>query len=153
MLWSTDSDSPQLYGVRVNLRREDQVLDSVGSYAGLRKISVGLDTGFTRLFLNDKFVFQVGVLDQGYWPDGLYTAPNDEALDADVMSIKQLGFNSVRKHVKIEPDTWYWHCDKRGLMVWQDMPNGEVPVTDADKQQFTDELLAMVDGRATTPAS
>ena len=152
MLWSTNTDAPQLYGLRVNLRRGDVVLDSVGSYAGLRKIGVGQSNGSTRILFNDQPVFQVGVLDQGYWPDGLYTAPTDEALDADVVAIKQLGFNAVRKHVKIEPDTWYWHCDRHGLNVWQDMPSGGVPLTDADKQQFTDELLAMVDGRRNHPS-
>jgi len=151
-LWSTNTDAPQLYGLRVNLRRDDVVLDSVGSYAGLRKISAGQSAGSTRILFNDQPVFQVGVLDQGYWPDGLYTAPTDEALDADVVAIKQLGFNAVRKHVKIEPDTWYWHCDRHGLNVWQDMPSGGVPLTDADKQQFTDELLAMVDGRRNHPS-
>ena len=152
VLWSTDSDTPQLYGLRVNLRRGDQVLDSVGSYAGLRKISVGPNAGATRLLQNDRFVFQVGVLDQGYWPDGLYTAPTDEALESDVTEMKRLGFNSVRKRVKVEPDTWYWHCDTHGLNVWQDMPSGGVPTTDADKQQFSDELLAMVDGRRNHPS-
>ena len=127
VLWSTNSDAPQLYGLRVNLRRDDVVLDSVGSYAGLRKIGVGQVAGSTRILFNNEPVFQVGVLDQGYWPDGLYTAPTDEALDADVVAIKQLGFNAVRKHVKIEPDTWYWHCDRHGLNVWQDMPSGGVP--------------------------
>ena len=152
VLWSTNSDAPQLYGLRVNLRRDDVVLDSVGSYAGLRKIGVGQVAGSTRILFNNEPVFQVGVLDQGYWPDGLYTAPTDEALDADVVAIKQLGFNAVRKHVKIEPDTWYWHCDRHGLNIWQDMPSGGVPTTDADKQQFTDELLAMVDGRHNHPS-
>jgi beta-galactosidase/beta-glucuronidase len=152
VLWSTDSESPQLYGLRVNLRRGDQVLDSVGSYAGLRKIGVGQVDGATRILQNGQFTFQVGVLDQGYWPDGLYTAPTDEALEADVIAIKQLGFNAVRKHVKVEPDTWYWHCDRHGLNVWQDMPSGGVPATDADKQQFASELLAMVDGRRNHPS-
>jgi beta-galactosidase/beta-glucuronidase len=155
VLWSTDS--PQLYGLRVNVRRGDHVLDSVGSYAGLRKIGVGPAAGATRLLLNDQPVFQVGVLDQGYWPDGLYTAPTDEALESDVAAMKQLGFNAVRKHVKIEPDTWYWHCDTQGLNVFQDMPsgfldNGGAPTTDVDKQQFTNELLATVDGRRNHPS-
>jgi beta-galactosidase/beta-glucuronidase len=152
VLWSTESESPQLYGLRINLRRGDEVLDSVGSYAGLRKIGVGPLAGATRILQNGQFVFQVGVLDQGYWPDGLYTAPTDEALEADVSAMKQLGFNAVRKHVKVEPDRWYWHCDRYGLNVWQDMPNGGVPITDADKQQFATELLAMVDGRRNHPS-
>src|SRR6202790_2499414 len=92
----------------------------------MRKISLGKDDkGFTRIMLNNRPLFQFGPLDQGWWPDGLYTAPTDEALRYDVEVMKRLGFNTVRKHVKVEPDRWYYHCDKLGLLVWQDMPNGD----------------------------
>src|SRR5207253_6532266 len=83
------------------------------------------DKGVTRLLLNGKFLFQVGPLDQGFWPDGLYTAPTDEALKYDIEITKSLGFNMARKHVKVEPDRWYYWCDKLGLLVWQDMPSGD----------------------------
>ncbi len=92
----------------------------------MRKISLGKDEkGINRLMLNGKFLFQYGPLDQGFWPDGLYTAPTDEALKYDLEITKQLGFNMVRKHVKVEPARWYYHCDKLGLLVWQDMPSGD----------------------------
>src|SRR5688500_18024934 len=91
----------------------------------MRKISMQPDSkGMLRMLLNNKFVFQLGPLDQGWWPDGLYTAPTDEALRYDIEVTKQLGFNMARKHVKVEPARWYYWCDKLGLLVWQDMPNG-----------------------------
>ena len=100
--------------------------DTVESYFGMRKIEVRRDEdGFNRLFLNNKSLFQFGPLDQGWWPDGLYTAPTDEALRYDIEVTKKLGFNMCRKHVKVEPARWYYWCDKLGLMVWQDMPNGD----------------------------
>ena len=102
------------------------VLDTVKSYAGLRTIEVSPDDkGVARIKLNGKPIFQVGPLDQGFWPDGLYTAPTDEALKYDIEITKQLGFNMTRKHVKVEPDRWYYWCDKLGLLVWQDMPSGD----------------------------
>ena len=89
----------------------------------MRKISLGKDAqGHTRIFLNNKFLFQVGALDQGYWPDGIYTAPTDAALRYDIETAKQLGFNLLRKHAKVEPDRWYYWTDKLGMLVWQDMP-------------------------------
>ena len=95
----------------------------------MRKMSLGKDkNGKTRMLLNDEFVFQFGPLDQGWWPDGLYTAPTDEALRYDIEVTKKLGFNMARKHVKIEPARWYYWCDKLGLMVWQDMPNGDTHI-------------------------
>ena len=121
-LWSPDS--PFLYGLHVTLMHKGNPSDTVESYFGMRKISLGKDDkGILRPMLNNKFVFQVGPLDQGFWPDGIYTAPTDEALKFDIVTMKQLGFNMARKHVKVEPERWYYWCDKLGLMVWQDMPS------------------------------
>ncbi len=94
------------------------------SYFGLRKSSIGKDEhGVMRIMLNNKPLFQFGPLDQGFWPDGLYTAPTDEALKFDIEITKKYGFNMARKHVKVEPARWYYWCDKLGLIVWQDMPS------------------------------
>ncbi|MCH7403530.1 beta-galactosidase [Belliella kenyensis] len=122
--WSPDS--PFLYDLEVSLMSGNKVIDKVKSYAALRKISMGYDAnGVKRMLLNDKFVFQYGPLDQGWWPDGLYTAPNEEALVFDIIKTQEMGFNMIRKHVKVEPARWYYHCDKMGMLVWQDMPNGD----------------------------
>ncbi|QEH36736.1 Beta-glucuronidase [Aquisphaera giovannonii] len=122
--WSPSS--PHLYDLTVTLLRDGKVVDRVASYAGLRKIEVRRDSqDVLRLFLNNEPLFQYGPLDQGWWPDGLYTAPTDEALKYDIEVTKQLGFNMARKHVKVEPDRWYYWCDKLGLLVWQDMPSGD----------------------------
>ena len=144
-LWSPDS--PFLYDLQISLGTGGQALtDRVKSYFAMRKISLGKDAaGITRLLLNNAFVFQLGPLDQGFWPDGLYTAPTDEALRYDVEVMKQMGFNMVRKHVKVEPDRWYYWCDKLGLMVWQDMPNGKND-TPAAQQQFEQELKSVILG-------
>ena len=116
-----------LYDLSVSLKSGGTTVDEVSSYFGMRKIALGKDDqGVTpRMLLNGKFVFQVGPLDQGFWPDGIYTAPTDEALRYDIETIKKLGFNMPRKHVKVEPDRWYYWCDKLGLLVWQDMPSGD----------------------------
>jgi beta-galactosidase/beta-glucuronidase len=99
--------------------------DKVESYFAMRKIEIKEDKDhITRMFLNNKPYFQNGLLDQGYWPDGLYTAPSDEALIFDIRKAKELGFNMLRKHIKIEPLRWYYHCDRLGMLVWQDMVNG-----------------------------
>ncbi|HEY1378517.1 MAG TPA: beta-galactosidase, partial [Gemmataceae bacterium] len=122
--WSPES--PTLYDLRVVLLDGEKPLDEVRSYVAIRKSSLGKDEhGVTRLMLNDKPVFQFGPLDQGFWPDGLYTAPTDEALKYDIEITKKLGFNMTRKHVKVEPARWYYWCDKLGLLVWQDMPSGD----------------------------
>ncbi len=93
----------------------------------MRKISLKPDeNGVLRMMLNNKFVFQYGPLDQGWWPDGLYTAPTDEALLFDIVKTKEMGFNMIRKHVKVEPARWYYHCDRTGMLVWQDMPSGDL---------------------------
>ncbi|MCD8035488.1 MAG: beta-galactosidase [Alistipes sp.] len=122
-LWTPDT--PVLYDLEATLLRGGSSVDRVGSYAAMRKNSVvrGKE-GFLRLALNDRECFQFGPLDQGWWPDGLYTAPTDEALVYDIVKTKDLGFNMIRKHVKVEPERWYWHCDRLGILVWQDMPNG-----------------------------
>lgn len=126
-LWSPAD--PFLYHLTIRLRRHGQVVDSVSSYFGMRKIAVQKDSaGMPRLFLNNKYTFQLGVLDQGYWPEGLYTAPTDSALAFDIRMMKAMGFNTIRKHVKLEPDRWYYHADRLGMLVWQDM----VPCADED---------------------
>lgn len=123
-------DAPHLYTLVVTLYEGGMETDRVGSYAGLRKSSLGKDEqGITRIMLNNKFIFQYGPLDQGYWPDGLYTAPTDEALRYDIEITKELGFNMARKHVKVEPARWYYWCDKLGLLVWQDMPSGDASIS------------------------
>jgi beta-galactosidase/beta-glucuronidase len=152
-LWSPDS--PFLYQLEVELRRNGEAVDSVGSYFGMRKIELGEDShGIKRLLLNNEPLFQYGTLDQGWWPDGLYTAPTDEALRSDVEVLKELGFNMTRKHVKVEPARWYYHCDKLGLLVWQDMPNGDAHIgrddTDLERtsesaQNYMRELEEMID--------
>ncbi len=122
-LWSPES--PFLYNMEVTLYKDGKVVDQVKSYTALRKFSTHRDrNGITRLQLNNKDYFQFGPLDQGWWPDGLYTAPTDEALVYDLKKIKDFGYNMVRKHVKVEPARWYTYCDQLGLIVWQDMPNG-----------------------------
>jgi len=122
--WSPDS--PTLYDLELWLLRDGQVFDQVSSYFGLRDIDVAPDdAGVPRIRLNGEPLFQYGPLDQGFWPDGLYTAPSDEALRYDLEMTKRLGFNMVRKHVKVEPDRWYHWCDRLGLLVWQDMPSGD----------------------------
>ena len=124
-LWSPDH--PFLYDVRISIYKGGKLLDMVESYAAMRKYSVRRDqNGKLRTELNNKFLFQFGVLDQGWWPDGLYTAPTDAALVADIQAVKDLGFNMIRKHVKVEPARWYAYCDRIGLIVWQDMPSGDV---------------------------
>ena len=124
-LWSPDT--PFLYDLKVTLRHDGRIVDQVRSYTAMRKFSTGRDRhNVPRLMLNDKPLFQFGPLDQGWWPDGLYTAPTDEALAYDVVKTKELGYNMIRKHVKVEPARWYYHCDKAGIIVWQDMPSGDI---------------------------
>lgn len=123
-LWSPES--PFLYTLQVSLKSGGKVVDQVDSYAAMRKFSTRRDrNGIVRLELNNKPLFQYGPLDQGWWPDGLYTAPTDEALLYDVQKTKDLGFNMIRKHIKVEPARWYTHCDRLGIIVWQDMPSGD----------------------------
>lgn len=122
-LWSPES--PFLYNMEVSLISNGKVVDKVDSYTAMRKYSTHRDkNGIVRLQLNNKDIFQFGPLDQGWWPDGLYTAPTDEALAYDVKKTKDFGYNMIRKHVKTEPARWYTHCDQMGIIVWQDMPSG-----------------------------
>jgi beta-galactosidase/beta-glucuronidase len=122
-LWSPEE--PFLYDLEVELHRQGQVIDHVRSYFGLRKLDLGRDEkGRVRLRLNGQPLFLYGPLDQGYWPDGLYTPPSEDALRYDVALVKALGCNMLRKHVKVEPARFYYECDRQGLIVWQDMPNG-----------------------------
>lgn len=124
-LW--DPANPYLYDMKVLLIKDGKVLDDVKSYTAFRKISSKRDAnGVMRMQLNNKNLFQYGPLDQGWWPDGLYTAPTDEALLYDIVKTKDWGFNMIRKHVKVEPARWYYHCDKEGILVWQDMPSGDM---------------------------
>ena len=149
-LWSPDH--PNLYSLHVKLTSKGKVADEVDSYFAMRKISLGKDEqGITRLLLNNKFVFQVGPLDQGFWPDGIYTAPTDAALKFDIEAEKKLGFNMVRKHVKVEPERWYYWADKLGLLVWQDMPAGDNR-TPESRTQFEHELDRMILGRGNHPS-
>ena len=123
-LWSPDA--PNLYDLKVSLREGKKVIDAVDSYAAMRKFSTRRDKdGIVRLELNNRPLFQYGPLDQGWWPDGLYTAPTDEALVYDLKKTKDFGFNMIRKHIKIEPARWYTYCDRMGIIVWQDMPSGD----------------------------
>jgi hypothetical protein len=154
---------PYLYDYRLVLVKDDGTrADSVDGYFGMRKISLGKDEkGFTRMLLNDEFVFQFGPLDQGWWPDGLYTAPSDEALRNDIDVTKMLGFNMARKHVKVEPERWYYWCDKLGLLVWQDMPSGDKFIggddpdiirTQESEDQYKFELQEMIKEHSNHPS-
>ncbi len=150
--WSPDN--PFLYDLQVMILRNNRVVDSVKSYFGMRDIALGKDEkGVTRIMLNGKFLFQHGPLDQGWWPDGLYTAPTDAALRYDVEMTKKMGFNMLRKHVKVEPARFYYWCDKLGVLVWQDMPSGDkyIGPKDADiertkesSDQFYAEITEMI---------
>lgn len=123
-LWSPSA--PNLYDLNVTLYKDGKAIDNVKSYAAMRKFSTRRDdNGIVRLQLNNEDLFQFGPLDQGWWPDGLYTAPSHEALVYDIDKTKDFGFNMIRKHIKVEPATWYTHCDRAGIIVWQDMPSGD----------------------------
>jgi len=148
-LWSPDD--PLLYDLRVSLAAEESY-DVVDSYFGMRKISVEEDVdGVNRLFLNNEPLFHYGPLDQGLWPDGLYTAPTDEALLHDIEVTKRLGFNAARKHVKVEPARWYYHCDRLGLLVWQDIPSGDNEGPEGE-ENFAAEMAHIVDALYSHPS-
>ena len=122
--WSPDS--PYLYGMRITVKRDGKVVDKVEGYTAMRSIKAKKDKSlnkYKRMALNGKNLFQYGPLDQGWWPDGLYTAPCDEALKFDIVKTKEMGYNMIRKHIKVEPARWYYWCDVLGMMVWQDMPS------------------------------
>jgi len=154
VLWSPGH--PHLYDLKVALRRNGRILDGVISYFGMRKISLLKDKkGIPRLMLNNRFLFQFGLLDQGWWPDGLYTAPSDEALKKKIKKTLDYGYNLIRKHVKVEPARWYYHCDRLGVLVWQDMPSGEqyapwgegneIKRTAQSAYQFQQEFKSIID--------
>ncbi len=156
--WSPEA--PFLYDMKVSLKDDrGNIPDEVTSYFGMRKISIDRDEdGFVRLFLNNEPLFHLGPLDQGWWPDGLYTAPADEALKYDVRITRELGFNMLRKHVKVEPQRFYYWCDKLGILVWQDMPSGDmrphkIPsrTRESDKQ-FRKEYKRMIDALYNHPS-
>ena len=152
-LWSPNR--PFLYNVKVSLLHGNSPSDTVSSYFGMRKISVGRVNGVPKMLLNNKFVFQMGPLDQGFWPDGIYTAPTDAALRSDLEMEKKLGFNMVRKHIKIEPARWYYYADKLGLMVWQDMPSpnsytGNAPPVDS--AAFEKQMRSVITEHWNSPA-
>jgi hypothetical protein len=168
-LWSPDS--PHLYELSVALVRNGETVDRASSYAGMRKIAMQPDErGVLRFFLNNKPLFHLGPLDQGWWPDGLYTAPTDDALRYDIEVTRNLGFNAARKHVKVEPARWYYHCDRLGLMVWQDMPSAffggrgpgslfvgpwdaeDAPRDGVSAAQFENELRELIDSLASFPS-
>jgi beta-galactosidase/beta-glucuronidase len=124
-LWSPSH--PFLYNLKVTVMRKGKAVDEVKSYFAMRKISVAPDAkGIKKMLVNNKFLFEFGPLDQGWWPDGLYTAPTDAALKFDIEKTKEMGFNLIRKHIKVEPARWYYYCDSIGIMVWQDMPSGDL---------------------------
>ncbi|MBM4000090.1 MAG: hypothetical protein FJ297_11235 [Planctomycetes bacterium] len=158
-LWSPES--PFLYSLTVGVVSGSGIEDRVESYVGVREVGLCADDeGRLRIGLNGKPLFQIGPLDQGWWPDGLYTAPSDEALRYDLEMTKRLGFNLIRKHVKVEPDRWYYHCDRLGLLVWQDMPNGDghIRPDQADfersgesESNYRREWAAIIDSLASHP--
>jgi beta-galactosidase/beta-glucuronidase len=124
-LWSPSD--PFLYDLKVAVIRKGKIIDEVKSYFAMRKISIAADNnGIQRMMLNDHFLFEFGPLDQGWWPDGLYTAATDAAMKNDIQTIKEMGCNMIRKHVKVEPARWYYYCDQMGMLVWQDMPSGDL---------------------------
>lgn len=151
--WSPGN--PHLYDLRITLLDRGKVVDQVTSYFAFREVSLIKDaSGQPRIALNGKPIFLVGPLDQGFWPDGIYTAPSDEAMKYDLDITKRLGFNMIRKHVKVEPDRWYYWCDKLGIAVLQDMPSGDKFINpdqpDIERSaesaaNFNHELKAMVD--------
>ena len=151
-LWSPDH--PFLYNLQIQLKTGTKTTDAIKSYFGMRKVSIGEEGGFKKFFLNNKFVFELGPLDQGFWPDGGYTAPTDEALKYDIEMTKNYGFNMIRKHIKVEPYRWYYWCDKIGLMVWQDMPSANSyteHTPPVDTAAYASELTRMVSTHLNPP--
>ena len=163
-LWSPDS--PFLYDLRVRMTRRYRVVDEFTSYFGMRELGKKMIDGVMRPTINGKFVFQNGTLDQGYWPDGNLRAPTDEALKSDIVKHKQLGFNLIRKHIKVEPQRWFYWCDRIGMLVWQDMPSMHTHAVAsrdakkrrsfhpnaAEKARFEGELKEMIDEHISSPS-
>ncbi|MEK8128132.1 PA14 domain-containing protein [Paenibacillus filicis] len=156
-LWSPDD--PFLYDLQVRLKQGDRIVDRVDSYFGMREIKLGMVDGVMRPLLNGSFVFQIGPLDQGFYPDGIYTAPTEDALKFDIEAVKRLGMNMIRKHIKVEPARWYYWADKLGILVWQDMPSLEdrqnkrgSDISEAAKQQWLKEFKEMIDQLRSVPS-
>ena len=153
-LWSPEN--PFLYDLDIKLMNGNTVVDSVSSYFGMRKIALVRESPTPQIYLNNKPIYMMGPLDQGFWPDGIYTAPTDEALRFDIEAEKALGFNMVRKHIKVEPQRWYYWADKLGILVWQDMPSPnsyDAPSGMAiDKPQFDLELTRMINTHLNSPS-
>ncbi|MFI8208248.1 AbfB domain-containing protein [Streptomyces werraensis] len=145
-------DDPFLYDVRADLLSGATPVDSVGSYTGMRTVGLARVDGVLRPVLNGQFVFQTGTLDQGYWPDGIYTAPTDAALRFDLQKHKDLGFNMVRKHIKVEPQRWFYWADRLGLLVWQDMPSMERTPDAAGRAQWEAEYRRIIDQHRSSPS-
>jgi len=160
ILWSPDR--PFLYDISIELKKNNKIVDRVKSYTGIRKISIGKTSdGFTRMLLNNDFVYQNGPLDQGFWPDGIYTPPTEDAMVYDLRMTKKMGFNMLRKHVKVENRIFYYWCDKLGIIVWQDMPSGDVSIggiqPDINKskeatEQYEFELRRMIETKYNHPS-
>ena len=147
-LWSPED--PFLYDLRLELRKGEAVVDRVQSYFGMRKISTGEVDGMPRIFLNNEVYYQTGLLDQGTWPDSFYTQPSDKCLKWEIETARKMGFNVLRKHVKLECSRWYYWCDVLGMLVWQDLPvqgyfSGKNPETEGDKQFQRDGLRDMIE--------
>lgn len=137
-LWSPEH--PKLYPLFITIEKNGRVIDQVRSYFGMRKISIAKDAeGYDRICLNNKPYYNLGVLDQGFWPDGIYTAPTDEALAFDIKAIKAMGFNTIRKHIKVEPARWYYDADSLGMLVWQDMVNPNQGLPEGAKEAFENQ--------------
>lgn len=149
-LWSPAH--PFLYNLVITLLKGDTRVDEIRSYAGLRKIALGrMDNGASRLLLNGEPLFQYGFLDQGFWPDGLHTPPSDEAIRFEIAATRGFGMNLARKHIKVEPERWYYWADRLGLLVWQDMPSGKNSTPEA-RENFADEWRRIIEARINHPS-